>query len=102
MYHVDTAVLSAGLLQELAQTVAKLWLEAVHTLEQKQDQDESQLDWADVKTEHCCAQEGSWPLPWLMSCAEAVEARRTREKAERFFIVWMCVMGIGGSLRYWV
>ena len=94
VYQVPMAVLSVGLVQEVAHMVVRAPAEAFQTAWQKQDQALREVlepplhcDWAWVRTEQDCPHDGRLPLPWVSSCAAAVEARRRAESSVRGCIV---------------
>jgi hypothetical protein len=88
VYQVSMALSSAGSVQEVAHMVVRAPAEAFQTAWQKQDQALREVlaaplhcDWAWVRTEQDCPHDGRSPLPWVSSCAEAVEARRRRAES---------------------
>ena len=94
VYQVSMALLSVGLVQEVAHMVVSAPADAFQTAWQKQDQAEREVlepplhcDWAVVRTEQDRPHDGRLPLPWVSSWAEAVEARRRAERRVRGCIV---------------
>ena len=87
IYHDATAALSGVLVQMSLHALARSSFDACQTLGQKQDQEVPQLDWADVRTEHCCAQAGSWPWPDVRSCAADIVARTASESVVVVFMM---------------